>query len=196
MKRYKLLKDLPLFDAGEDGFYLDPDGNMRHNDGCRGRTVISAIDLARFPHILVRWFEEIPEKLRTVWDLEEGDEYWFIDAINVIDRDIWNGGIFCIQNRRVGNVFLTKDEAKKELARRKAKQVLLRDTKGFKHFKDGIHCGWGVGFDGVDAGARLFAFYSSDYFDRSDLWFSTKSDAEVSIKTHEKEWKIYLRVEE
>lgn len=194
MKRYKLLKDLPLFDAGEDGFYLDPDGNMMHNDGCRGRTVISAIDLARFPHILVRWFEEIPEKLRTVWDLEEGDEYWFIDAINVIDSDIWNGGIFCIQNRRVGNVFLTKDEAKKELARRKAKQVLLRDTKGFKpDWNEYSSNKFYVLYNHAFSKLSVYAHHEEE---GPHIYFATEDDARASIEAHEKEWKIYLGVEE
>ncbi len=194
MKWYKLLKDLPMFDAGEEEFYLDPDGNLMHCAPGRGETIYPAPTLARHPEILQDWFEEIPEQPKTVWDLKKGDMMAVIDEdFEAFERE-WDDDASDHYIRSMGDVFLTKEDAEKELARRKAKQILLRDTKGFKHLNGGLHYGCGVYYD--CSARKLMAFGSSDGFARPDLWFETMADAEASIKDHEKEWKIYFGVEE
>lgn len=55
MKRYKLLRDLPIFDAG-DTFELRDGGLFREKDGVCAYTYST---LAEFPNILTDWFEEI-----------------------------------------------------------------------------------------------------------------------------------------
>lgn len=57
MKKYKLLKDLPTFKAG-DLFYISEHGALVHDGGV---TAYARRTLDKFPEILTEWFEEIQE---------------------------------------------------------------------------------------------------------------------------------------
>lgn len=197
MKRYKLLKDLPMFDAGEEGFYLDSDGNLMHGSSDTGETVYPAPVLARHPEILRDWFEEIPERPKTVWDLKKGDMMAVIDEdFEAFERE-WDDDASDHYIRSMGDVFLTKEDAEKELARRKAKVILERDTKGFKPKKNsGLF--YTVFWDVHDEIFRI-EDWDSDYRwarQYSDLVFAIKEDAMASIKAHPNEWRTYLGVEQ
>ena len=61
MKRYKLLKDLPTFKAG-DMFYISQYGALIYDDGDFGVMAYSQSTLEKFPNILKEWFEEIQEE--------------------------------------------------------------------------------------------------------------------------------------
>ncbi len=196
MKRYKLLKDLPTLEAGNDGFYLDSDGNLMNETNQVGHTIIPAPVLARNPHILTEWFEEIPEQPKTAWDLKEGDTYYALLDYGAIVQSKWvNTEKYNQECRReLGNVFLTYKEAKKERARRKAKVILERDTKGFKpdpslDYSESYFC---VYYDYNSRRLRVGCLDNNF----GGISFGTYTDAKASIKTHEKEWKIYLGVEE
>lgn len=134
------------------------------------------------------FMERISEQPKTVWDLKEGDNFYFID---------WYGNTggcasMRIQDlsrmrryREVGNCFLTLEECRRELARRKAKVILERDTKGFRpDWNDG---NWKYTIYYDHNGYEL----SVDYYNTSqlciDLWFATEEDAEASIKAHPEE---------
>ena len=56
MKKYKLVKDLPTFKAG-DIFYLSGMGNLFHES--EGVVAYSWSTIDKFPNILTDWFEEI-----------------------------------------------------------------------------------------------------------------------------------------
>lgn len=140
------------------------------------------------------YIEEIPEQPKTVWDLEEGDIYFYISMDGCIEMTYWAKGSVAEEARECGNCFVTKEEAEKELAHRKAKQILLRDTKGFKpdwgnHQQSKYivyihHCRNILAVD-----------YWCDYHS-SLIYFANEDDAEESIKHHPNEWKTYLGVEE
>ncbi|MFQ6793825.1 MAG: hypothetical protein ACLRT4_13785 [Thomasclavelia sp.] len=54
-------------------------------------------------------------KPKTVWDLKEGDEYWYVDIYGDVFRGVWSSPNNADALRRdQGNVFLTKEEAKFE----------------------------------------------------------------------------------
>lgn len=199
MKRYRLKKDLPTFNAG-DTFVLESDGlwleNVKGDSGHWRKRVCAYAQttLEKFPNTLKDWFEEIPEEPKTVWDLKEGDECWYIDALNLVDEKNWENSFFDRQNRGVGNVFLTKENVEKELARRRARVILERDTKGFKpDWSNSEQSKWEVSYN-----------YMTDELKTSNqcVWnfgtivFATQADAEESIKKHEKEWLCYLNVED
>lgn len=194
MKRYKLLKDLPTFKAGDE-FFLNNIGDLEWDNKC-GVNVIAYVGhtLEKFPNILKDWFEEIPEQPKTVWDLEEGDEYWGINLSDItgFDIDEYDFNLRAYHLREIGDVFLTREEAQKELARRKAKQILLRDTKGFKPDWNDRKGSYQVYYD------RIYKSLDYGWCDIADgtIRFKNKIDAEASMKAHEKEWKIYLGVEE
>lgn len=75
----------------------------------------------------------IPPKPKTVWDLKYGDRYWFIDNGNVC-TNIWKNDVIDNGRRTIGNCFLTKEEAKFEVERRKVEAILLKYGK--REFKD------------------------------------------------------------
>lgn len=194
MKKYKLIKELPTFKAG-DIFTIGPDGSLYKDIGePRPICAYAASTLKKFPNILTEWFEEISERPKTVWDLKEGDEFWAIEGTDVISMHYWDGFEYHRSLREYGNAFLSRQEAEKELASRKAKQILLRDTKGFKPDKNNDYESYQVYWDGVCPEDQFDV--SRNYGIDGTLAFATREDAEVSMQIHEKEWKIYLGVEE
>lgn len=147
------------------------------------------------------FIERISEQPKTVWDLKEGDNFYFID---------WYGNTggcasMRIQDlsrmrhyREVGNCFLTLEECRRELARRKAKVILERDTKGFKP-------DWSKTCPSEDKWVYTVVYnhnykrlvangYAIKQFP-CEIWFATEEDTEASIKAHPEEWKTYLGVE-
>lgn len=198
MKRYRLKKDLPTFKVGDE-FELNDNGNLYMIDLHMASRICAYTKdtLKKFPNILKDWFEEIPDRPKTVWDLEEGDRQYFIGGNGYIDDVAWDGDEIDELHRSMGNVFLTHEDAEKEVARRKAKVILERDTKGFK----------------VDKNTERFYFVYYDFYDSKLRWeswkttasygqftsrlvFRTGEDAVSSIKNHEREWKTYLGIED
>lgn len=198
MKKYKLLKDLPKYKAGTE-FRLTKKGHL-----ATGNTMVyHKNDLERFPNILDEWFEEILEQPKTVWDLKDGDECWTRTAMSsclsaitpvVATRETWHGDVHHLSLREIGGVFLTEEDCEKDMTWQKAKQILLRDTKGFKpNWRDNDQIKYIVYFNHADNSLRTdhWASYHS-----SSMHFATEEDAIASIKAHEKEWKTYLGAEE
>ena len=66
-RRYRLLKDLPTFKAGET-FHISAEGSLvSDNEFSKGIVAYARSTLAKFPSILTDWFEEIwPQQLRIV----------------------------------------------------------------------------------------------------------------------------------
>ncbi len=200
MKRYKLKKDLPTFEAG-CLFGINSDGDLCFVETASGdkvktinNAVYSAEQLRRYPNILTEWFEEIPEEPKRVWDLKDGDECWMLDVDLEPLQIEWRGTPYDIRLRELGQIYLTKSELLAEIAHEEAKQILLRDTKGFKpdwnnwsEFKHYVL---------YDQTVKKFRTYAHSFEISGHIYFKNRIDAEASIKTHEKEWKTYLGVEE
>lgn len=143
---------------------------------------------------LMKEYEVAPElstvsTTKTVDDLEEGDECWLISG-SLVMRSEWTGSPGQLERRAVGDIVLTKEEAEKRLEWRRAKEVLERDTKGFKPSEENDRESSQVYWDGE----KLDVVYN--YGIDGSPTFSSHEDAETSIKAHPKEWKIYLGVEE
>ena len=189
MKRYKLLKDLPTFDKG-DIFRLTEHGHlMSEKDG-----VIAYAEptLEKFNILDSDWFEEIPEGKR--WRAGGDERYWCVqdDGGVAEDHDI---GVDIDDGRyELGNYFKTEGEAQKAAEWLKAFTILRDDTKGFKpDWGDSEQDKWFVFYDHVSR--RLWPDLDSTYQDKN-LYFASEDDAVESIKTHEREWKIFYGVEE
>ena len=187
---------MPTFKAGDE-FFLGVDNDLIwDNPHGLNVTAYSHLTLKKFPNILIDWFEEIPEPPKTVWDLKKGDSCWIIYC-----RADGEVRIQCIQfsrqydaERSLGLLFLTREEAEKELARYKAEVILRRDTNGFKLKYNLDEKRYYVSYDPTEK--ELWYGYE-DYSNVShDIVFASVEDAEASIKAHEKEWKTYLGVEE
>lgn len=178
MKHYKPLKDF----VSKNGFLVEAhriEGVNYDEDDPFTKSLIQ-----------YGFIEEIPERPKTVWDLKIGDAYYIPDWDDQVGFDTWLDRPKDLMRRTLGNCFLTKEEAEKELARRKAEVVLKRDTKGFKpnYEQQGVCVYW------HHDGKRL-EFSDCIYLDGT-IRFATHEDAETSIKAHPDEWKTYLGVEE
>lgn len=134
------------------------------------------------------FIEEIPEQPKTAWDLEDGDIFYIIGG-GIVGGGWWNSLNYTL-NRAAGDVFRTKAEAEKELARRKAKAILERDTKGFKPKIGDVS--WEVYYN---PDTKTLNSCGTSKINGS-LRFYRISDAEASILIHKNEWEIYLGVEE
>ncbi len=71
---------------------------------------------------------------KSVYELNEGDEYWFINAQGVVMKDKWINGIIDNDRRDAGNCFLTYEEANFDLKRREIERILLK-CGGRREFK-------------------------------------------------------------
>ena len=70
--------------------------------------------------------EKIPRKPKTVWDLKEGYEYYYIDyygEIKSVFNECCDEDLSIIE---IGNAFLTREEAELEVERRKCEAILLK----------------------------------------------------------------------
>ena len=103
MKRYKLIKPLPMHKVGDEGFYIDSDGNLMHRATYAGETVYPAPVLARHPNILTDWFEEILERPKTVDDLEGNAKCWVIGIDSVYQME-WDKIPYAVEKRVVGEI--------------------------------------------------------------------------------------------
>ena len=205
MKRYKLLKELPTFKAGDE-FFISESGNLIAGTPEKPKKVIVGtgasifpieVDLIaytketlqQFPNILTDWFEESTP----TWI-----EHWYITGTGSICKE--SRHILAMDTsiedarKEIGNYFQTKEEAEKHLEWMKARAIIIQDTKGFKPDRDDerqLKCS--VVYDHVD---QSFYFLSMFRRNAGNIYFETKEDAENSIKTHEKEWRIYLQCQD
>lgn len=82
--------------------------------------------------------EKIPHKPKTVWDLKEEDEYYYINMCGNVDRTTFSNSTRHADEKviEVGNAFLTKEEADHEAERRKCEAILLKyGTRNFMSFE-------------------------------------------------------------
>ena len=79
--------------------------------------------------------EKIPHKPKSVWDLKEEDKYYYINYYGEIDSTFYD----CDEDVDIikcGNAFLTREEAKFEVERRKCEAILLKyGTRNFMSFE-------------------------------------------------------------
>ena len=68
----------------------------------------------------------IEPKLKTVWNLQVNDIYYYLTSCGDIRCDEWCGCSLDEARRAAGNCFLTREEAKFELERRKVETELLK----------------------------------------------------------------------
>lgn len=84
--------------------------------------------------------EKIPQKPKTVWDLKYGDDYWYINSFGHVRKTTYGLEDDFKRMIECGNAFLTEEEAKHEVERRKCEAILLkygtRDMISLKDYAD------------------------------------------------------------
>lgn len=196
MKRYKLLKDLPTFKAG-DLFYISEYGALVHNGGDPdGYNVMAYAQstLEKFPNILTEWFEEIPNPTDSIhWKPKIGQRYFYIDDGHVFS-DVWIDSR--VDNRRymAGAIYCTEADAEKALERQIAITTLMRDSNFEPDWSNNDQNKWTAYYNHNDKELLVEATAFLQY--PSAIYFDTYDSIKKSIKNHKKEWLIYLGVED
>ena len=185
MKRYKLLKDLPTFKAG-DKFYLDSNNNLRLS----GSEIIaySHITLEEFPNILKDWFEEIPDNKRRRAKI--GDLYHFINDCGDINYGCDHNNLWDNHRYNTGNYGLTKEELEAKREYDIARQVLLDDAEGGKFILDSKN--WtGYYVYGVN---RWLTQIVPQYYPGL-IYFRSREALEKSLEEHKEQWETVRQYE-
>ena len=200
MKRYKLLKDLPTFKAGQLA-YISKTGNLIAGTPENQETTETGLilmiyhetTLKKFPEILTEWFEEIEEPTDSIhWKPKIGDRCFILENANIRPTN-YTGMLRDYNAWRTGRVFRTEEECEKARDRELA-EVRLQRTSTFKpDFKNGKG-GWMVYYD---HGCETLAVCELDYYDDGEIVrYKTIEDAKKSIRENRKDWLKYFGVEE
>ena len=208
MKRYKLLKDLPTFKAGDE-FFLSDKGNLVARTPENPETItanIYGIDrpvdliaysqktLEKFPDILTEWFEEIEEESvdSIHWIPKFGNKYFILENSN-IRPTFYTGMLRDYSAWRTGKIFRAKEECEKARDHELA-EVRLRRTSKFKPDFENDKGGWIVVYN--YRYHKLFA-QNVQFEDAGEpVRYETREDAEKSIKENREDWMIYFGIEE
>lgn len=137
-------------------------------------------------------------KSKTVWDLKSGDKCYFVTVVGHIFPGTWNNLNAQIENRKLGNVFLTKEDAEYELERRIIENEMLR-LGGRRNFKKG-ELNWYIYF-GVSVKSKNSIGYNYDMDNNDGRWriyFDSIKDCSnaVNLIGEEKIKKYLFGVEE
>lgn len=199
MKRYKLLKDLPTFKAGQLA-YISKTGNLIAGTPENQKTTETGLiimiyhetTLKKFPEILTEWFEEIKEPLDSIhWKPKIGDRCFILENANIRPTN-YTGMLRDYNAWSTGRVFRTEEECEKALDRELAK-VRLQRTSNFKPDFENDRGGWVVYYD---YGCETLAVCRFDYYDAGEpVRYATREEAEKSIRENEQDWKIYFGID-
>lgn len=79
---------------------------------------------------------EAEQKPKTIWDFNtnDRDSYYYIDEVGYLSPDWFDEGYFEIR-RDLGNSFLTEEEARFELERRKVEAIMRKYSRPFEEDK-------------------------------------------------------------
>lgn len=91
---------------------------------------------------LLKELEVEKQKIAIEYPFEDDEEYWFINQVGCVFSSCWSEDDFDTRRCKIGNVFLTEDEAIKERDRR----ILL--TR-FRQFRDKCNGDWKPDFKDV-----------------------------------------------
>lgn len=181
MKKYKVLKSFPSSDAG----YHHLVGEIYKPTQSHTRTQ-NLLDLG--------YIEELSESLMTVWDLEKGDNCYYITQYGGLGGSCGMGDEqlgYMRQAREIGNCFLSLKKAERAVEWLKARAILLRDTKGYRpDWGEQPDYKFGVCYD-AGAGSLTVVGYRNSC-PHKEPWFRSEKEALASIKHHELEWYAYL----
>lgn len=193
MKRYKLLKDLPTFKAG-DLFYISEYGALVYDDGDGGVMAYARQTLDMFPNILTEWFEEIQEEPTDSihWNPMIGEKCFILENANIIPT-LFTGKLRDYNAWRTGKIFRTEEECEKARDRELA-EVRLRRTSTFTPDFENGRGGWFVAYNHLEG--KLEYFQCSWQDAGEPVRYETKEEAERSIEQYRKDWLAYLNVED
>lgn len=201
MKRYKLLKDLPTFKAGQLA-YISKTGNLIAGTPENQKTTETGLiimiyhetTLKKFPNILTEWFEEVQEPTDSIhWEPKKGEKYWISRLDGDISHLIWSGYPDDYNYYDLGRIYRTEEECEKARDRELAKARLQR-TSTFKPDFEDANGGWTVYYSYKDK--KLSSFFTG-YDDAGEIVsYETEEESEKSIRENREDWLTYFGVKE
>lgn len=196
MAKYKLLKDLPTFKAG-DLFYISQCGDLMYDGGNVGIMAYARHTLDMFPDILTEWFEEVQESTDSIhWEPKNGDNYYYIVySYNPLHNEIlvsaWIDDDHDKAHYLCGNIYRSYEEAEKA-RNRKLAEVRLRRTSTFKpDLKSGMYA-YTVGYNFKHK--RLYVTKLLDVIVGNPIIYKSLEEAEKSIEENREDWLIYFGI--
>ena len=116
----------------------------------------------------------VKPKPKTVWDLEKGDTYYFIETNGGVYSCYWLPDKNDLCRIEFGNVFLTKEEAEFELERRKCEAIMLKYGRRTFKYGDGNYL---LRFNDINKKVEkveidfwsIYQYQGSIYFDTKEL---------------------------
>ena len=117
------------------------------------------------------------EPPKSVWDLKEWDKYYVISGYGEVLETTWKYNIDS-NSRKIGNAFLTKEEAEFEVERRKVETEMLRlgGRRKFNRGKDNYFIMY-TRIEGLD-----YVNYHSMH-EQGVIYFDSELDAINAVKT-------------
>lgn len=201
MKRYKLLKDLPTFKAGQLA-YVSSLGNLMAGTPEEPEIADTGLNLMmyhrgtleKFPNILTEWFEEIKEPTDSIhWKPKWFGKYYHIDHAGYVRPTTWEDDN--ADNNRLALGFIyPAEEACRKAKERKLAKVRLQRTSDFKPDFENGNGGWVIFYSYVDK--ELHSMRDSCTDSGELVRYETEEDAKKSIKENEQDWKIYFGIKE
>lgn len=201
MKRYKLLKDLPTFKAGQLA-YISKTGNLIAGTPENQETTETGLiimiyhetTLKKFPNILTEWFEEIKEPTDNIhWKPKKDDEYFWMNSYGETQPDVWDGDSIDIMRLALGMIYRTEEECERARERKLA-EVRLRKTSTFEPDFENGKGGYVVSYDYINKELDCFDSFWND--SGEPVRYATREEAEKSIKENEADWRKYLGIKE
>nr|DAF05736.1 MAG TPA: hypothetical protein [Caudoviricetes sp.] len=206
MKRYRLLKDLPTFKAGQLA-YISEQGSLIAGSPDKPEITDVGVQLMmyhkttldKFPEILTEWFEEIKEPAGSIhWKPKVGDNYYYIVySYNPLHNEIlvsaWTDDDHDKAHYLCGNIYRSYEEAEKA-RNRKLAEVRLRRTSTFKPDFENGDSGWGVHYDHLN---NKLGYFKCSWQDTGEpIRYKTSQEAEKSIKENRDDWLTYFGIKE
>lgn len=187
MKKYRLKKDLPTWKAGTTFWIWEDENLYGMSEDWQPVMVYHFSTLFRFNLLNNKeWFEEIKEKPKSVWDLKKWDKYYYIEINACIDSIKFIDDYIDEDLLEIWNIFLIKEEAEKELEKRRAIQRIKKYC--WENWIDNSFKEWKNCFFRNRNWKILFLTFKNIYL--SPIWYFYYEDAKKILENFEEDLKF------
>ena len=207
MKRYKLLRDLPTFKAG-DKFFINEKGDLiagtpeKPKENILGDGDFVSVypvklvayakqTLDKFPNILTDWFEEIKED-GVDWKPEKGQDYWYVTDLTEIYPRTWDNSDIDNQRWGIGNTYRTVEQAGHARNLQVARTKIRRSSDFVPDWSDSSQPKYCVYYDHKNKCLCHGMYYDFNYGEI--VHYATQEDVERAIEELEPEYLMHFGV--
>ena len=112
---------------------------------------------------------------KSVWELKDGDWYHCINVKGEVMSDVWREVVY--PEREVGNAFLTKEDALKDVERRKVESLLIKH--GGRRWLEHGHMNYFIEYD--RKANKLDSVCTGRFLWQGLIYFDSHEQAEKAI---------------